>query len=199
MRAEPAHHAHIGLHAVEVQAGALHDAVVGAYVQLVALLQSDLVAIEAVGVLHDELARAQHPGTRPRLVALLDLEVIEDQGQLAVGAHDLRDVERDGLLMGHREHELRALAVGQLEQRLDVQAAGRAPRVGRLQNRHQHLQAADRIHLLADDLHRALVHPPAGGQPGPHPGTHLADEPRAHHQLVRDRLRVSWRLLLGGQ
>ena len=42
------------------------------------------VAVERVRVLHDELARPQHAGARPRLVALLDLEVVEDQRQVAV-------------------------------------------------------------------------------------------------------------------
>ena len=74
----------------------------------------------------------------------------------------LGDVEGDGLLVGHREHELRALAVGELEQLLDLDAPGLAPRLGRLQHWHQHLLRADRVHLLADDRHHALVHPPPG-------------------------------------
>ena len=106
MRAQPAHHADVGLDPVEAQAGALHDPIVGAHVQLVALFQARLVAVEGVGVLHDELARAKHAGARPRLVALLYLEVVEDQRQVAIGAHQLRHVERHGLLVRHREHEL---------------------------------------------------------------------------------------------
>ena len=131
------------------------------------------------------------------LVALLDLEVVEDQRQVAVGAHDLRDVEGDRLLVGHREHELRALAVGELEQLFDLQPPGLAPQLGRLQHRHQHLLPADRVHLLADDRLDALVHAPAGGQPRPHAGAHLAHQAGAHHQLVRDRLGVGGGLLLG--
>ncbi len=194
-----AHHADVGLDAVPAQAGAFHDAVVGADVQLVALVEAGGVAVEGVGVLHDELARAQHPGARARLVALLDLEVVEDQRQVAVGAHGLRDVRGDGLLVGHREHELGALAVLQLEELLDRVAPGLAPRLGGLQHGHQQLLPADRVHLLADDSHDALVHAPAGGQPAPHAGADLADQPGADHQLVRDRLGVGGGLLLGGQ
>ena len=51
------------------------------------------------------------PGARARLVALLDLEVVEDQRQVAVGAHDLRDVEGDDLLVRHRQHEVGARAI----------------------------------------------------------------------------------------
>ena len=199
MGSEAAHHADVGLDAVEAQARPLHDAVVGADVQLVALVEPLGVAVEGVGVLHDELARAQHARARARLVALLDLEVVEDQGQVAVGAHDLGDVRGDGLLVGQREHELRALAVAQLEQLLDRIAPGLAPRLGRLQDGHQHLLGADRVHLLADDLNRALMDPPAGWQPRPHPGPDLADQAGSDHQLVRDRLRVGRRLLLGGK
>src|ERR1700683_3249140 len=77
--------------------------------------------------------------TPARLVALLDLEVVEDQRQVAIGAHGLGNVEGDGLLVGHREHQLGALAVGQLEQLLDLDAAGLAPRGGRLGHRAQAL------------------------------------------------------------
>ena len=125
--------------------------------------------------------------------------MVEDQRQVAVGAHELRDVRGDGLLVGHREHELGALAVLQLEQLLDRVAPGLAPRLGGLEHRHQQLLAADRVDLLADDLHDPLVHAPAGRQPRPHAGAELADEAGADHQLVRDRLGVGGRLALGRQ
>ena len=66
VRAGAAHHPDVALDAVEAQPGALHHAVVGADVQRVALLHAGLVAVEGVGVLHDELARAQHAGARAR-------------------------------------------------------------------------------------------------------------------------------------
>ena len=144
---DPPHHPDVTLDAVEAQAGALHDAVVGAHVERVAALEGLLVAVEAVGVLHDELPRPQDTGPGPGLVALLDLEVVEDQRQVAVGADDLGDVEGDRLLVGHRQHQLGALAVGELEQLLDPEPAGAAPQVGGLEHRHQHLLAADRVHL----------------------------------------------------
>ena len=48
VRAEPAHHPDVALDPVDAQARALHDAVVGAHVQRVALLERGLVAVEAV-------------------------------------------------------------------------------------------------------------------------------------------------------
>ena len=117
------------------------------------------------------------PGARARLVALLGLEVVEDLRQVAVGAHLARDVEGDALLVGHREHQVGAAAVLELEQLVDVVAAGALPQLRRLQHRHQHLLRADRVHLLADDLLDLAVRPPAGRQEGPQPGADLARSP----------------------
>ena len=80
MRAEAAHHPDVGLDSVPAQTAAVEDAVVGLHVQPVGCVEALLVAVERVGVLHDELARAQDAGARAWLIALLDLDVVEDQG-----------------------------------------------------------------------------------------------------------------------
>ena len=113
---------------------------------------------------------------------LLGLEVVEDQRQVAVGAHDLGDVRGDDLLVRHREHQLGALAVLELEQLVDVVAARCAatappgcstgisiswPPIASISSR-----------TICTTL---LVHAPAGGQPGPQAGADLADQPRADH------------------
>ena len=76
-------------------------------------------------------------------------------------------------------------------------AAAALPQLGRVQHRHQQLLPADRVHLLADDLHDLLVHAPARRHPRPQPGAELPDHARADEQLVRERLGVGGRLLLG--
>jgi hypothetical protein len=134
-----AHHAHVPVHAIPLEAGAVEDRVVGPEVQLVRLLEPRLVAVERVRVLHDELPGAQHPGPRPRLVALLDLEVVEQLGQVAVGADLPGGVRGDDLLVGHGQHQLRVAPVAQLEQLVDVVAAGLLPQLRRLQDGHQQL------------------------------------------------------------
>src|SRR3712207_8546974 len=63
----PAHHPHVGLDSVPLQARAVEDAVVGRDVELVGALQPLGIPVEGVGVLHDELPRAQHSGPRARL------------------------------------------------------------------------------------------------------------------------------------
>jgi hypothetical protein len=198
VRPQPSHHPHVALDPVPAQAAAVEDPVVGLDMAGIAVLQPLDIAVEAVGVLHHELARAQHTGPRPRLVALLGLQVVEDLRQLAVGADLTRDVEGDVLLVRHREHQLGPLAVLELEQLLDLVATRLAPELGGLHDRHQHLLAADRVHLLADDPLDLAMGPPAGGKKGPEARRDLADQPRPHHQLVRVRLRVGRSLLEGG-
>ena len=178
VRARAAHHPDVGLDLIPAQARAVEDPRVGAPVKLVARGKPLLVAVQGVGVLHRELAGAQHAGARARLVAFLDLDVVEDLRQLPVGADLARDVVGERLLVGHREHVRRALAVLELEQLLDLIAPGRLPGLGRLQHRHQHLLAADRVHLLAHDRLRPLDHPVAGRQPRIEPGAELPDRGR---------------------
>ena len=194
-----AHHADVGLDAVPAQAAAVEDPVVGLDVELVAAVEPLGVAVEAVGVLHRELARAQHAGARPRLVALLGLHVVQDHRQLPVGADLAGDVEGEVLLVGHRQRQLGLLAVLELEQLVDLVAAGPPPELRRLEHRHQHLLAADRVDLLADDLLDPLHHPVAGRQERPQPGAELADQAGPDHQPVGERLGVGGVLAKGGQ
>ena len=103
------------------------------------------------------------PPCGPRLVALLDLDVVPDLRQVAIAADRLRGVQRDDLLVRDREHELAVGAVAQLEDDVDVVAARALPDLRRVQDRHQHLLPADAIHLLADDLlTRFLTRQPSG-------------------------------------
>ena len=125
----------------------MEDPVIGFDVERVASIQPLDIAVEAVGVLHRELSGPKHGGAGTQLVALLGLQVIEPQWQVTVGADVDRDVVGDVLLVGHREHEVRVLAVSQLEQLVDVVAAREAPQLGGLEHRHQHLVGADRIEL----------------------------------------------------
>ena len=199
VRAGAAHHPDVGLDPVPLEPAAIEDLVVGLAVLVVADVQARRVAVERVGVLHDELARAQHAGARARLVALLDLEVVEDLRQVAVGAHDLRDVGRDDLLVRHRQHHVRAAAVLEPEQL----AADRVVAAARCQSS-AGLSTGISISWppIASISSRTIctafwcTRQPAG-QPAPQAGADLPDHPGAHQQLVRERLRVGGGLLLG--
>ena len=183
-----AHHARVALDHHAVQAAALVDAVVGADVQPVALLQGLFAHVEAVGVLHDELARAQDAALGPRLVALLGLEVVPHLRELLVAVDLARGQPGDDLFVGHRQRHVGALAVLEAEHlAADGVPAARSPaRSPPAGDRHEHLLAADGVHLLADDLLDLLHDAPAGRQVHVDAGGELAHEAGADHQLVAD-------------
>ena len=189
-----AHHPDIGLDPVPAQAAAVEDPRVRLALEPVGTVEALLVAVEGVGVLHQELAGPQHPRARPRLVALLGLDVEKHQRQVAVGADLAGDVVRHALLVGHREDHRRPPAVLELEQLVDRVAARLLPVLGRLEDGHQHLLASDRLHLLAQDLLDLADRAPPGREVGPEPGAELADQPGPHHQPVRGRLGVGGRV-----
>ncbi len=103
------------------------------------------------------------PARAPCFVTFLDLEVVEDLGQIPVRADHLARVRGHDLLVRECEHHVSALAILQLEQLVDLIATGTPPDLGRMHDRHQHLLTADRVHLLPDDLNDALVRAPTAG------------------------------------
>ena len=196
-----AHHARVALDHHAVDAAARVDAVVGADVQPVALLQRLVAHVEAVGVLHDELARAQDAALGPRLVALLGLEVVPHLRELLVAVDLARGEPGDDLFVGHRQRHVGALAVLEAEHLAadGVPAAALLPDLRRLQHRHEHLLAADGVHLLADDLLDLLHDAPAGRQVHVDAGGELAHEAGADHELVAHGLRAGGILFDGGK
>ena len=196
-----AHHARVALDHHEAEAAAPVDAVVGLDVQAVALLQGLVADVEAVGVLHDELPCAQDAALGTGLVALLGLEVVPHLRELLVAVDLPRGEPGDDLFVRHGERHVGALAVLEAEQLAAdrVPAAALLPDLRRLHDRHEHLLAADRIHLLADDLLDLLHDAPAGRQEHVDAGGELAHEAGADHELVAHGLRAGRILFDGGQ
>ena len=178
--------------AIGLEPEPLEDPDVGAVLGRVADVEAGLVAVAAVGVLHDELADADEPAAGARLVAPLRLEVVDHHRQLAIRLDDVGQQQADDLLVGHRQDHVAAVAVlepGQLGPDRVV-AAARPPDVGRVDDRHLHLLAADPVHLLADDLLDALVDPEPERQQRVDPGAELADVAGPDEQPVRRHLGV---------
>src|SRR5690606_189932 len=73
------------------------------------------------------------------------------------------------------------------------------PQVRRLDGRHQDLQRAGAVLLLADDLADLVEHPLAERQPGKAAGSLLADHARPQHEPVRDDLGLPGVFLQDGQ
>ena len=194
-----AHRARVRLDADGVEAHAREDARVRAVLGPVAPVEAGHVGVEAVGVFHNELARAQEPGARARFVATLRLEVIDHERQLAVGQGLLLRVQVDELLVRVAHHELAAVVVGRAERdRLErVPAAGLLPGLRGGEDGHLELLAADPVHLFADDLLDSLGHAEAEREPGVEAGGQRARDRRAQHQAVPGCLGLGGRLAQG--
>jgi hypothetical protein len=82
------------------------------------LPRAGLVEVEAVGVLHQELAAAHHAEARADLVAELPLDVVERARQVAVALHVVAEDRGDHLLVGRPVEHLAVVAV------LDAQHLG---------------------------------------------------------------------------
>ena len=149
-----------------LDAAAAEGAQVGRHEVLVGGLLAFKVGVEAVGVLHGELADAQQTAARARFVAELGLEVVNAKRQLAVGRGDpLAEIGGD-LLVGHGQHHVAAPAVLEPRHlRADrVKAARALPQIGGVDDGHQQFLAANAVHFLAHDLLDPALHPPAQRQ-----------------------------------
>ena len=141
------------------------------------------------------------PKRGPLLVAELPLDVVEVQRQLLVGLHVGAEDLGDHLLVGRAVQQLALVPVGDAQhlRAVGVVAAALAPQVGQLQGRHQQLDGAGAVHLLAHDLLDLLQHPQAQRQPGIDAGGLLPDHAGAQHQPVRDDLGLGRGFLQDGQ
>ena len=95
--------------------------------------------MEGVGVLHDELARAHDPETRPDLVAKLGLDLIEIQRQLTMGTDFPACNIGYHFFVRRAETEVALVAILDLEhlRTEHIPAAAFLPEFRRLDGRHQ--------------------------------------------------------------
>ncbi len=103
----------VGLHLAPLQTTAVADLLVGLAHGVVGFLHRFLRGVEAVGVLHNELAGAQKAEAGANLIAVLRLDLVQVHRQLLVGAQLVAHQVHDELLMGGPEAELVVVAVGQ--------------------------------------------------------------------------------------
>ena len=188
----PTHHPDVGADRDCVEPEAPEDPLVGLVMLAVAHVQAGLVAVAAVRVLHDELSDSDQAAARPRLVAELRLEVVDEERQLPVALDHVAQEEGDHLLVGHREDHV---AIGPVLEPDELGAdrvvpSALLPDLGRVHDRHLHLLAADRIELLADHLLDALVDAEPERQEGIDAGPELADIASPDEEAMRRHLGV---------
>jgi len=166
-------------------AAAGEDAGVGFAGGLVAVVEGVPGGVEAVGVLHGELADADEAATWSRFVTELGLDLVDHERHVAVALDLALEEVDDDLLVGGAEDELAFAAVLELHEDVGhgFVAAGFAPELGGLEGGHDDLLAADAVHLLADDLLDLAHDAPAEREVGEDAGGELLDEAGAEHEL----------------
>ncbi len=186
MGAGAAHLAGLGLDDHVLQAAAREDATIGVVHRAIGHVQALRAVVEAVRVLHHELAGPQRSEPRPELVPELRADLVEVHGQLLVRV-DLGGREEGEHLLGGRAQDIPSLVtVLDAEHGLAVihGPAGLLPELQRLEAGHQDLLGSGAVHLLADDLDDLLERPPAERQIGIRAAGDLADQAGADHQLM---------------
>ena len=183
------------------QAQALEDALIGVALSLVRGVQTLVVNVEGVSVLHHELAAADQTGARAGLVTVLRLDLVQGRGQVLVRGVHVLDEEREHLLMRGGQQVVAALAIAQLEQGRAVllPAVRRLVGFGGDQAREVHLLRAHRVHLLADDVLDLAQRAQAERQPRVDAGRSAANVAGTHQKLVRVDLGVGRVFTQGSQ
>ena len=181
VRAVAADRAALGLDDHVGDAAAVEDPAVGLVHRVVAGVELRHVGVEAVGVLHQELASPQDAEAGAGLVAELRLDLVEGDRQLLVRLDEVADQVGDDLLVRRPERHRLVAADGQLHQEVAVrlEPARLLPELDRLQGGHQQLERAGGVHLLADQPDDLAEHPEPQRQIRIGPRAELADHPRA--------------------
>ena len=107
----------------------------------------------------------------------------------------------DDLLMRWPQAEGALVAVGKAQQfgAVLLPAPRFLPQLGGLDHRHQQLQGAAAVHLLAHDLLDPPQYLEAQRQPGVEPRGQLADHAGAQHELMADGFGAAGNFAGGGQ
>ena len=179
-------------HRDRAQPHARESAQIGDEHAVIGMLGALEIEVERIGVLHQKFAPAHQAEARPHLVAELPLDVVEVERQILVRAHVAAEDRRDHFLVGRAVEHVALVAVLDAQHLLAIGlvAAAFAPEIRRLDGRHQKLDGAGAVLLLAHDLADLLEHPQTQRQEGINPGRLLADHAGAQHQPMGGDLRL---------
>ena len=116
------------------EAKAFKDSCIGVVHLLVTFGHALGVAIERVGIFHDEFPSPHHPKAWPNLIAKLGLYLVKIDRQLTVTADRLARECCNNLFMGRTKAEVTLVTIGKTHQlrAVVVPAAGFTPQLGRL-------------------------------------------------------------------
>ncbi len=170
----------------------LENSAIGFRVPIECGIETREVDVEAVGVLHGELATSQHARLRTGLVAKLGLDLEPDLRELTVAPELVPGDGGEDFLVGHAQAIVRLAAILQPEHFVAdlLPASALLPELSRVEDRKVELLSADAHHLLADDGLDFASGAKTERKLGVDPGGELAHEAGAQHQLVADRFGV---------
>ena len=197
VRADAADRAVVGGDGAKHQPHPLEDAHVGGVHPVVAEARGVEIAIERIGVLHRELAPAHDAEARPALVAELGLDVIEISRQRAIAAQLLAGDVGDDLFARRLDDEVALVPVLDAHQlgAVLLEPSRLLPELGRLNHRHQQLDAAGAVHLFANDALDPADDAQAHRHVGVDAGRQALDEAGAHHEPVAHDFGIGGRFL----
>jgi hypothetical protein len=199
MRKRSANSSGFGFNGSEVQATTRENLFIGFDHPLVIVLHIRIIRVEGIGIFHEEFTRAHNAEPRANLIAELDLDLVENLRQLAIGVDLGRRQRGDDLLVGRAEQPFLLGAIPHLEEhvRSGLVATALLPNLGRLQGGHKHLEGTGAVHLLAHNLFDLAERAEAQGKKGVDAAGHLAQQARAEQEFVRKNLRVRGSFLQG--
>ena len=163
VRIAAAYSAGVSLYRSEVKSAPREDLLVRFVHVLIALVETFLVAVERIRVLHDELSAPHQSESRSCLVSVLRLDLVKIHRQLSVGVdvcpHDVCEY----LLMRRSEAELTSVSVLYSPELRSVRvpSAGFLPELRRLDSRHMYLLSSCSVHLFSDYSFDLSQRPPS--------------------------------------
>ena len=136
-----------------LQAQTLKDALVGIALILVGNIQTSIINIEGICILHDELTAADQTCARTGFITILRLDLVNRQRQVLVRGVLILHQEGEHLLVGRSQEIVPALTVLQLEQSrtIFIPAIGRLVRLCRKKRRKVNFLSADTVHLFTNN------------------------------------------------
>jgi hypothetical protein len=150
------------------------------------------VQVERIGILHEKFATTHQAEPGPHLVAEFPLDVVKVKRQVLVRADVTAKDRSDHLLVGGPIQHVALMPIPDAQHLLAIGlvTAAFAPKVCRLDGRHEKFDCPGSVLLFAHDGAHFLQHPQSQRQEGVNPGRLLADHAGAQHQAVGSDLRV---------